>query len=98
MHSVQQKGTHSQGLLHVDVEKVSTVKTNLVSAAAPGTPALTYEETTLPTRMVQTAISANTVSSGQHSILMVQAQSRVLVDGRSINLDEPPKPIPPLWI
>ena len=80
------------------LKKSGTVKTNLVSAAAPGTPALTYEETTLPTRMVRTVISANTVSSGQHSIPMVQAQSRVQVDSRSINLDEPPKPIPPLWM
>ena len=80
------------------LKKSGTVKTNLVSAAAPGTPALTYEETTLPTRMVRTEISANTVSSGQHSIPMVQAQGRVQVDGRSINLDEPPKPIPPLWM
>ena len=53
------------------LKKSGTVKTNLVSAAAPGTPAFTYEETTLPTRMVQTEISANTVSSGQHSIPMV---------------------------
>ena len=80
------------------LKKSGMVKTNLVSAAAHGTPALTYEETTLPTRMVQTEISANTVSSGQHSIPMVQAQSTVQVDGRSINLDEPPKPIPPLWM
>ena len=73
-------------------KKSGTVKTNLVSAAAPGTPALTYEETMLPTRMVRTEISANTVSSGQHSIPMVQTQSRVQVDGHSINLDDPPNP------
>ena len=59
------------------LKKSRTLKTNLVSAAPPGTPALTYEETTLPTRIVQTEISANTVSSGQHSIPMVQAQSTV---------------------
>ena len=34
----------------------------------------------------------------QHSIPMVQAQGRVEIDGRSISLDEPPKPIPPLWM
>ena len=80
------------------LKKSGTVKTNSVSAAAPETPALTNEETTLPTRMVRTEISTNALSSGQHSIPMVQAQGRVEIDGSSINLDEPPKPIPPLWM
>ena len=64
------------------LKKSGTVKTHMVSAAAPGTPALTYEETTLPTRMVRTEIATNAVSSRQHSIPMVQAQSRVEIDGR----------------
>ena len=80
------------------LKKQGTVKTNLVSAAAPGTPALTYEEATLPTRMVRTEIATNAVTSNQHSIPMFQAQGRVQIDGRSINLDDPPKPIPPLWM
>ena len=33
------------------LKKSGTVKTNQLSAAAPGTPALTYESTMLPTRM-----------------------------------------------
>ena len=46
------------------LKKAGTVKTNLVSAADPGNPALTYEETTLPTRMVRTEISANRARLG----------------------------------
>ena len=79
------------------LKKSGMVRTNLVSAAAPGTPALTYEST-LPTRMVKTEIATNTVTNSQQNLPMVQAQSRVEINGRTINLDDPPKSIPPLWM
>ena len=78
------------------LKKSGTVKTNLVSAAAPSTPALIYENTTLPTKMVKTEIDNNAVSSTQQNIPMVHTQSRVEIDGRTINLGDPPKPITPL--
>ena len=80
------------------LKKSGNVKTNLVSAAAPGTPALTHESTALPTRMVKTKLATNAVTSSQQNLPMVHAQCRVEIDGRSINLDAPPKPIPPLWM
>ena len=80
------------------LKKSGTIKTNLVSTAAPGTPALTYESTTLPIRMEKTKIATNCFSSSQKNIPMVHAQSRVEIDGRTINIDDPPKPIPPLWM
>ena len=82
------KGHVAKACYTEDGEEIRHVKDQLgICCRSRNT--LTYEATTLPTRMVRTEISANTVSSGQNSIPMVQAQTRVQVDGRSINLEEP---------
>ena len=80
------------------MKKSGTVKTDLVSAASSGTPALTYKATALTTRMVKTELANNDVTSTQQGFSIVQAQSSVEVNGRTINIDAPPKPIPPLWM
>ena len=72
------------------LKKSGTVKTNLVSSVSAGTLALTYETTALLTRMVKTEIATNALSSMRQNIPMVEAQNRLEIDGRSINLDEPP--------
>ena len=54
--------------------------------------AITYQPPTdVPTRMVR-------VDSSMTNYPTVQPQSTVVIDGNTINLDEAPKPIPPMWI
>ena len=60
--------------------------------------AITQEATYLPTRMIKATIAANTASSTEHNLPMVQPAGQVEVDGRLVDLDAPPKPIPNLWL
>ena len=77
----------------------ASVKTNAVTAEPSNHPALTYEPSTnLPTRMVRAEISTNAVTSSQHNLPMAQPTSHVQVDGLTVNLDAPPKPIPAMWM
>ena len=48
--------------------------------------------------MIRATIAANTASSAEHNLPMVQPAGQVEVDGRVVGLDAPPKPIPNLWI
>ena len=81
------------------LKKSGAIKTNTVQASPiPGQLAITQEATSLPTRMIRATISANTTSSTEHNLPMVQPAGQVEVDGRIVNLDAPPKPIPNLWL
>ena len=50
------------------------------------------------TRMVCAEISTNAVTSTQYNLPMVQPHSQVHVNGRTVDLDDPPKPIPAMWM
>ena len=70
-------------------EKLKSVSANQVTA--------TQVETTVQARMLRASQSdENTVTAGD--LPTVEPQSIVEVDGKIIDLDEPPKDIPPMWM
>ena len=81
------------------LKKSGAIKTNTVQASPiPGQLAITQEQTSLPTRMIKATIAANTASIAEHNLPMVHPAGQVEVDGRIVDLDAPPKPIPNLWL
>ncbi len=68
------------------------VSTNQVTAEPK---ALTYQPE-VQTRMVR--IDQGPGACRASELPTVQPQSVVNIDGKNINLDEPPKPIPPMWM
>lgn len=87
--SCNRKGHLAKACYNEMLKKSGTVKT-ITMSAAPRTPAITCETTTLPTRTVKTKLATNAVTSTQHSLPLVQAQGMVQLNGRTI--DNPPNP------
>ena len=97
--SCRRKGHIAKACYTDMLEKSGAIKTNAVQALPiPGQLAITQEATSLPTRMIKATIAGNTASSARHNLPKVQPAGQVKVDGRIINLDAPPKPIPNLWL
>ena len=81
------------------LKKSGAIKTNTVQASPiPGQLAIKQEATSLSTRMIRATILANTTSSTEHNLPMVQTAGQVEVDGRIVDLDAPLNPIPNLWL
>ena len=69
-----------------------TVLANQVTTV-PQQPAITYEPTepTVQARMMKATVKAADLPT-------VEPKSIVVIDGKTIDLDEPPKAIPPMWM
>ena len=101
---------HTAKACYTEMLKKTSTSANAQTASqsTPPVPALTYQPSssdtaTIPARMIRSeivsgnaSISAANVSPSE--IKWAHPQSVVHVGGKTINLDEPPKDIPPLWM